>query len=262
LRNHRKILVVDGEVAFTGGMNLGDRHLVASSDNHRPVVDAHFRVHGPVVTQIEDVFLADWTFVTGAGPAQPPRPVQERHGDAICRAVVDGPDEDLDSLVTILVGAISSARTSVAIMTPYFLPTPGICAALQAAALRGVAVDVILPDDNNLPFVDWATRNMLGELLHRGVRVYYQPPPFAHSKLFLVDEHYAQVGSANMDPRSLRLNFELVVEVYDEAFTGTLAEHFRSIKAKSTELTIADLDGRPIHVKARDAIAWLFSPYL
>lgn len=262
LRNHRKLLIVDGQLGFTGGMNIGDRHLLDGGASRRPVVDLHFRIEGPVVAQMEEVFLDDWAFATGHEVADVAMPIRDRQGTAICRAVVDGPDEDLDSLVTLLVGAISSARSSVSIMSPYFLPSPGICAALQAAALRGVEANVILPEDNNLPFVDWATRNMLHDLLRWGVRVFYQPPPFAHSKLFLVDDHYAQIGSANLDPRSLRLNFELVVEVYDAPFTRTLAEHFTSILATAREVTIEQLDARPIHIKARDATAWLFSPYL
>jgi cardiolipin synthase len=162
----------------------------------------------------------------------------------------------------VLVGAVAAARSRVAIMTPYFLPPPGLSAAMEAAALRGVEVDVILPAKNNLPFVDWAARNMLRELLRWGVRVYYQPPPFVHSKLFIVDGHYAQIGSANLDPRSLRLNFEFVVEVYDTSFAAQLAEHFTAAKGRSQELSVADLDARSLPVKTRDALAWLFSPYL
>ena len=134
------------------------------------------------------------------------------------RTITDGPNEDLDRLALILAGAVSSARERVRIMTPYFLPSRGLIGAMQSAALRGVAVDVILPLRNNLPFMDWATRNMLWELLERGIRVFYQPPPFAHSKLFVVDDQYGLIGSPNIDPRSLRLNFELAVEIYDRQF--------------------------------------------
>jgi cardiolipin synthase len=259
LRNHRKILVVDGKVAFTGGINIRERYL--STVRERGIVDLHFRLEGPVCAQIEAVFAHDWSFVTGDTAAIPPV-VHETRGTALCRAVTDGPDDDIDRLTELLVGAIGHARRRVAIMTPYFLPPREIIAPLQAAALGGVDVAVILPERNNLPYVHRATRHMLWELLQRGVRVYYQPPPFAHSKLLYVDDDYAQIGSANLDPRSLRLNFELNVEVYDRATVAALAEHFESTRRRSRAVTLADVDGRRLPTKIVDGIAWLFSPYL
>ena len=147
-------------------------------------------------------------------------------------------------------------------MTPYFLPPSSLVSALQAAALRGVEVSVILPQESNQPLVHWATRNVLRELLQYGVRISYRPPPFAHSKLFLVDDNYAIIGSANLDPRSLRLNFELVIEVFDAAFVATMGEHFQQVKDITTEETISGVDGRSLPARIRDAAAWLFSPYL
>jgi cardiolipin synthase len=135
-------------------------------------------------------------------------------------------------------------------------------AALQAAALRGVAVSVVLPEKSNLPFVHWATRNMLWELLEHGVRVYYQPPPFAHTKLFLVDDFYVQIGSANMDPRSLRLNFEFAVETYDTKAGRLAAEYLAGVIDRSREVTLEEVDGRGLPVRLRDSLAWLFQPYL
>lgn len=261
LRNHRKILVADGRTAFVGGMNLGDRHLAHNTQNPHRVADLHFRVRGPVVEQISHVFMEDWRFVTGEHLKTPAAEIAEQ-GDSICRTIMDGPNEDLDKLHTILVCAISAARKRIAIMTPYFLPTRELISALQAAALRGVKTEVILPAQNNLPFVHWATRNLLWEILQRGVRVFYQPPPFAHSKLFIVDNHYAQIGSANIDSRSLRLNFELNIEVYDRAFAKTLTAHFEKALHRSREVTLDEVDSRPLPVRIRDSVAWLFTPYL
>jgi len=261
LRNHRKILVADGRVAFMGGMNIGDRHLAQNANNPSRVIDIHFRIEGPVVNQLEKVFLEDWTFCAGE-QALVPSDFTVDAGNVICRTVIDGPNEDLDKLATILLGAISSAKHRISIMTPYFLPSREIISALQIAALRGVEVEVILPAKNNLPFVHWATRNMLWELLQKGVRVYYQPPPFVHSKLFIVDNHYAQIGSANFDPRSLRLNFELVLEIYDKETAGNLGEHVKKCRDRSEEISLEQIDTRPIAVRIRDAMAWLFSPYL
>ena len=262
LRNHRKILVIDGRVAFTGGMNIGDRHLADRSDNPDRVVDAHFRLIGPVVGQLQQVFLDNWSFVTGGAAECFPVDDREAAGPAECRTIVEGPDEDLDKLLSILVGAVSAARRQVAIMTPYFIPPRELVGALQAAALRGVDVTVILPGKNNLPFVSWASRNMLWEILQRGVRVFLQPPPFVHTKLFLVDGHYVQVGAANMDPRSLRLNFELVVEIYDREFAQTINRHFEAVRERSREITLEEVDSRPLPVRIRDGLAWLMSPYL
>ena len=261
LRNHRKVLVADGWVAFTGGMNIGDRHLAGDRDNPRGTRDVHFRLEGPIAFQLERVFLHDWAFVSGE-IREPTVATAPPAGGAICRAVVDGPDEDLDKLVTILVGAVSAARHKVAIMNPYFLPPRTLIGALQAAALRGVEVTVILPALNNLPYIHWASRNMLWELLERRVRVFYQPPPFVHSKLFLVDDQYVQIGSANLDPRSLRLNFELVVEVFDRQLSERVAAHLETVRRQSREVTLEELDGRRFFERLRDSFAWLFTPYM
>jgi len=261
LRNHRKIMTADGECAFVGGMNIGDRHLAGNLENPSRVRDAHFRLQGPIVNQIEEIFLEDWAFATGE-VLSPGRTVSTAAGTAVCRAVSDGPNDDLDKLSTILVGAISLARERVYIVTPYFLPSRDMIAALQIAALKGARVAVVLPGKNNLPFVHWATRNMLWELLQKGVRVYYQPPPFVHTKLFLVDDMYVQVGSANIDPRSLRLNFELVVEIFDQEFARGIRGDVEKAIARSREVTLEEIDDRPLHARTRDALAWLFTPYL
>jgi cardiolipin synthase len=261
LRNHRKILVADGCIGFIGGMNIGDRHLAERVDNPSRVVDAHLGLAGPIVTQVEHIFLEDWGFCTGESITLPqPRAVGA--GNMICRTIVDGPNEDIDRLSTIIVSAVSAAQSHILIMTPYFLPSRELIAALQAAALRGVGVTIILPSKNNLPFVHWAMRNMLWELLVWGIRVFYQPPPFVHTKLFVVDNHYAQVGSANIDPRSLRLNFELAVEVFDRGFVEILTDHIQKCRKQSAEVSLKDCDSRRLPVKIRDALAWLFSPYL
>jgi cardiolipin synthase len=261
LRNHRKILVADGEVGFTGGINITDSHLAERHENSDRVVDLHFRLKGPVVKQIEQVFIEDWGFLTGTveGSAQGG---STQEGSAACRVITEGPNEDLDKLVMILIGAISAARTSIVIMTPYFLPPRGLLAALQAAALRGLRVTIILPAKNDSRLVHWATRNLLWELLERGVRVYYQPPPFVHTKLVIIDEHYLHIGSANIDPRSLRLNFELAVEVFDRPLAKILTEHMESVIQRSQPVMLEDLDDRPLPVRVRDSLAWLLSPYL
>lgn len=260
LRNHRKILVVDGEVAFTGGMNIADYHVLGDGRGYR-VADLHLRLTGPVVSQIEAVFAEDWHFATGQALPEP-KPVPPGAGGAACRAITDGPNEDLDRLALVLLAAVSAAQRRIGIMTPYFLPGRELIGALQAAALRGVEVSILLPGKNNLPYVHWATRNLLWELLQHGVEVRYQPPPFVHTKYLLVDDDYAQVGSANLDPRSLRLNFELNVEVFDADFNAALAAHFAAAWDASRPVTLAEISRRGLAERTRDALCWLFSPYL
>ena len=263
LRNHRKILAVDGIDAFVGGMNIGDRHLVGPGGGGRsPVVDLHFGLQGPVVDQIETVFAEDWHFTTGEVIEPVRAAVSRATGPALCRAFTDGPNEDLDTLALVLHGAASVARERIDIMTPYFIPPAGLVTALQAAALRGVQVRIVLPAKNNLPYVHWATRNMLGELLAFGVDVRYQPPPFVHTKLFLVDGHYAIIGSPNLDPRSLRLNFELAVEIFCSETVAGLEAHCDQVAQVSRRVTLEEVDDRPLAVRVRDATCWLFSPYL
>lgn len=260
LRNHRKLLVVDGQRGFTGGMNLGDSHLMLSERSHR-IADVHFVIDGPAVAQMEQVFLEDWAFTTGEAQ-QLSTPGEPRPDGALCRIITDGPNEDLDRLVMTLIGALSAAREEVWVVTPYFLPPRSLSTALEAAALRGVTVNILLPAENNLPFIHWATRHMLSELIQWGVRIYYQPPPFAHTKLFIVDRRYAQVGSANIDPRSLRLNFELNAEIYDRTIAAEMAADCERIRARARRISEQELTQRLPLERLRDAVCWLASPYL
>jgi cardiolipin synthase A/B len=260
LRNHRKILLIDDDLAFSGGMNISDRHLMSRDSNAHRVVDVHFAIRGPVTVSLLSIFLSDWHFAGGNECARPGRAATA--GTGLCRAIADGPDEELDRLLILLVGAIGLAHRRVAIMTPYFVPPRELLGALQAAALRGVDVSILLPGRNNLFFVHRATRHMLWELLQRGVRVYYQPGPFVHSKLMLIDDDYAQIGSANLDPRSLRLNFELTLEIYDRALVEQLDQHYSCARARAEEVHLADVDARRMPTRMLDGAAWLFSPYL
>jgi len=262
LRNHRKLLLLDGTRGFTGGMNISERHLAARQDRPRRVIDLHFDLSGPVISHLEEAFAEDWAFATGEPAATCMLPSASSPGDALCRGITDGPNEDLDKLTWILLSAIAAARRRLLIMTPYFVPDRTIILALIGAALRGVQVTVLLPGLNNLPFVHWASRAMLWELLQHGVRVFYQPPPFVHSKLLVVDDDYALIGSANIDARSLRLNFEFNLEVYDRTFATELAAHFEASREASTETSLEKLDARLLPERIRDGIARLAAPYL
>ncbi len=262
LRNHRKILVCDCKTAFVGGMNIGAHHLAENIKNKSRVVDINFHLTGPVVKQIAQIFTEDWNFITGEDFTPDIPEIESEADNAKCRVIAEGPNEDFDKLASILAGAVASARKRILVMTPYFLPNREMISSLQTAALKGVEVDILLPSKNNLPYVHWATQNMLWELLSKGVNIYYQPPPFVHSKLFAVDDYYTHIGTANIDPRSLRLNFELVVEVYDESFNSSVSKHILNCRNKSRKVTLEEVDSRSIFLRTRDSLAWLFYPYL
>jgi len=263
LRNHRKMLIIDGRQAFTGGMNIRSRHMPTISSPDTAIHDMHFSVRGPVVNDLQRAFLKDWHFVTGEILVNPHYfPAIESQGNAVVRCISDGPDSEIRKLEQIIMGALSCADRSVLIMTPYFTPDRPMVSALITSALRGVDVRIVLPLKNNLPFVHWATRAMLAELLANGVLVYYQPPPFVHTKLLLVDEVWTLVGSANWDARSLRLNFELNLSVYDAAFADLVRQHFDRAFLRTHQVTLDEIEKRTLAVKLRDGFFHLFLPYL
>jgi cardiolipin synthase len=261
LRNHRKLLTVDGRIGFTGGINIG-RSWLSQKIDQGDVLDLHFQAQGPVVGHIEDAFLEDWHFATGEEVSTFPHSPPLEDGTAYCRGIGAGPNEDFEKLRWLIMGALDCARQRVRIMTPYLIPDRDLISSVNSAALRGVKVEIILPGRSNLPYVHWATRAYLWELLEYGTRIYYRPPPFAHSKLLLVDTFFALVGSANLDPRSLRLNFEFNLEVFDPGTVKTLAEHFEQTRRVSHQVSLEEMDARPLPVRLRDSFCKLFSPYL
>jgi len=262
LHNHRKLLVADGIIGFTGGMNIRQGNVLTDKPR-KPVQDLHFKVEGPVVAQLQEAFANDWEFCTKeilAGDAWFPELAD--HGKSIARVITDGPDADYDKARWTLLGALSCAQSSVQILTPYFLPDSSLITALNLAALRGVQVDIILPAENNLPFVHWASRAMWWQVLERGCRLWLTPPPFDHSKLMIVDNHWVLLGSANWDPRSLRLNFELNVECYGRDFAQGMSAIVRRKLQQAKPVALQEVDGRSLPAKLRDSFARLFTPYL
>ncbi|WP_111747477.1 phospholipase D-like domain-containing protein [Salinisphaera orenii] len=258
LRNHRKMLVIDGKRAFTGGMNIDNAHRFHGGHG---ISDSHFKLVGPVVGQIETVFLEDWAFVTDQWDP-PSAPALASAGTIACRAFENGPARDPGRLSSLIQCAVANAAERVIIASPYFLPDAALMGALEAAALRGVDVRVVLPSVSNLAYVDWASRHSIGPLLNRGVQVFLRPAPFAHTKLLMVDSDYAMVGSPNMDPRSLRLNFEFAVEIYDASSVSSIDDYLERNLAISTPYTLADHRARGVLGRLRDGCCWLASPYL
>jgi cardiolipin synthase len=262
LRNHRKSLVIDGQIAFTGGMNIRHGNVLADKPKS-PVQDLHFRVEGPVVSELQEAFVNDWAFTTQEIlDGEIWFPELKESGDVIARVIPDGPDADFENARWTLLAALAEAQTSVQILTPYFLPDATLISALNLASLRGVRVDIILPAKNNLPPVHWASRAMWWQVLERGCKIWLTPPPFDHSKLMIVDGHWVLLGSANWDARSLRLNFELNVECYGRKFAQEMEKIIAKKISAAHEVTKSEVDARILPAKLRDAIARLFSPYL
>jgi cardiolipin synthase len=260
LRSHKKILVVDGLVAFTGGMNIGDENVMVTHPA-TPVHDLHFRIEGSVVGQLVEAFLADWAFVTNeelGGVAWLRRDIQ-RDG-APARVIDSGPDEDIEKIEFAVLQAITCAKRGISVMTPYFLPDERLITALSLAAMRGVAVTIVVPEQSNHRLVDWATRANVGPLLSHGVGIWRCPPPFHHTKLMVVDDEWCLIGSSNWDIRSFRLNFELCMEIYDRDLAATLSAIMQHSRGRA--LTEAELDRRPLPIRLRDAGARLMLPYL
>ncbi len=262
LRTHRKICVVDGQIGFTGGMNIRVNHLL-SAPSPMPTADVHFRLEGPVVAQLQEVFAEDWLFSTGESLQGDLwfRPLKVS-GDVICRGIADGPDETNHALAWALQAAISSAKKRVRIVTPYFLPDMALATALGVAATRGIEVDIIIPARSNLRLVQWASVAQLWQVVSFGCRVWVTPPPFDHAKLMTVDGQWSLIGSTNWDPRSLRLNFEFNCEAYDAHFTEKLDALIEERLLRARRLNLDELQARPLPVRVRDGLARLVSPYL
>lgn len=262
LRNHRKILVIDGRVGFTGGMNIREGHDLRMKPKH-PINDCHFRIDGTVVHDLRSVFASDWKFSSGEQLTGPKWfPAIEPIGESLARGIASGPDDDFDTLRLTFLGALSCAKQSVRIVTPYFVPDGDLISALCVTALRGIVVDIFVPEQNNLLLVHWAMMGQIGEILQHGCRVWLTPLPFDHTKLLIVDDAWCLIGSANWDSRSLRLNFEFDVECSDAELVAELNEIVDLKLESSRRLTIDELNRRSLVSKLRDGVARLASPYL
>ncbi|HZL44030.1 MAG TPA: phospholipase D-like domain-containing protein, partial [Verrucomicrobiae bacterium] len=243
-------------------MNIRVGHWLSKNPSS-PVQDLQFRIEGPVVAQLQEVFTDDWLFTTGESlRGETWFPPLESQGPVISRGIADGPDEDMDKLRWTILAALASARETIRILTPYFLPDPSIISALNVAALRGVEVDILLPARNNLRVVHWASEAQWWQVLENGCRLWLAPPPFDHSKLLVVDDCWTFVGSANWDPRSLRLNFEFNVESYDAQLAARLAALFDAKRSQARRIRLQDVDARSFPVRLRDGIARLLTPFL
>jgi len=258
-RNHRKILVVDNEVAFTGGQNWGDEY----SERHcmgRLRRDLHVRVRGPAVACIRRVFHEDWSLATGRD--LPPRPVPGAEGDLAVRVIPHGPDEENERLTTVLATAIHGAREEVLVVTPYFVPGEAMRGAVRIAALRGARVTLLVPERSDALVADLAARRHFDRLLDAGVEIRLAQGPFLHAKALVADRCWATVGSANYDQRSFQYNYELNIEVADRGFAERLHAHFAPLVEAARLLDEDEFDERPAWRRAAENAANLFEPLL
>lgn len=265
LRTHRKVLVVDGAVAFAGGMNIR-QGFTAEFALEASARDTHFRIRGPVVADIFAIAAEDWTFATDErldGEAWRIEEAAVEPGSPVfMRALPSGPDASLETNHKMLMGAFSVASRSIRIMSPYFLPDRELISALTTAARRGVDIDIVVPAANNLVLVDRAMTAQFDQVLRSYCRVWRAQGPFDHSKLLAVDGTWAFVGSSNLDPRSLRLNFEIDLEVLDAGFAGGIDARIAAVIETAAPVELAELRARPFPVRLVDRLLWLGSPYL
>lgn len=263
LRNHRKILVVDGVLGFTGGVNIQACNL-AETDPRRRVLDVHFRITGPVVAQVAEAFIEDWAFASGellSPETWLPHPEPQRDG-GWARGIAHGPDSEEGPLSQIILAAVNQADQTVRVVSPYFLPDEPLMSALCLAAKRGVEVTIVTPRRPGLNPVEWAAESQFDRLLAAGCRLFASGPVFDHAKLMTIDGAWSLIGSSNWDPRSLRLNFEFNVEVYDPDFAAAVDAVIARRAAQARALSQAALKAHGRARLLRNRLIWLFQPYL
>ncbi len=261
-RTHRKIVVCDGRVGLTGGMNVDDCHdqSVTGAEAWR---DTHLRMEGDAVAPLALAFLEDWQYATDVVlDSAEYLPALTGEGTKLVQLCASGPDAHPQSIHAVYFTAITTARRRVWISTPYFVPDESMQSALSGAALRGVDVRVLLPGTSDQPLVDAAARSYFPELLAAGVRIHAYGPPALHAKTMLVDSDAAIVGSANLDNRSLRLNFEVVAICYGDEPVATLERMFEADLRQAVEITPETLKRQTLPRRLFEGAARLLSPML
>ncbi len=263
LRNHRKIVVVDGVTSFTGGLNVGDEYKgqMAGLGAWR---DVHLRIRGPASGELQRVFFQDWAFATGhfIAPADYFAHDPAPKGSATIAIVPSGPDTRTEAIHRLFVGAIGGAAREVAVTTPYFVPNESLMVAMELAAMRGVRVKLVLPSRSNHTVTFQAGRSFYAQLIEAGVEISEYQPGMVHSKTLVADSQVALVGSANMDLRSFRLNFEVHTLVHDERTAASLREEFDKDMAQSRLVQASEWDRRGSLLRIKEGAARLVSPLL
>jgi len=261
-RNHRKILVVDGETAFVGGLNFADRYQ-DGVPGIGPWRDTHLKVTGGGATALQIIFMADWYFVSKEilKGKKYFKPFELGNGKLV-QITPSGPDSDWESIGQAYFAAIASATDYVYISTPYLMPTDDIVTALKTSALGGIDVRIIVPGLSDAITPKWGTNSYIEELLEAGVKIYFYKAGFTHSKVIVVDGVFSSVGTANLDFRSLETNFEVNAMIYDEEIAGILTSQFLDDQDKSEIVVLEEWKKRPRMSKIKESFSRLISPML
>lgn len=259
-RNHRKIVVVDGKIGYTGGMNINDAYI---NGYPQPWRDTQLRIEGEAVKMLQATFMLDWRFTTGEELEQqryfPPVEVEEK---ALMQIVASGPDTEFPGIMHAYFNALCTARNYAYIATPYFVPNQSMLTAMQTAALSGVDVRLLIPKDCEIETINLTAHSYLESLMEAGVKVYFYQPGFIHAKILITDDVFASVGSANMDIRSFETNFEINAVLYDERVTHELKEQFLDDLKKARLLDLEEFRQRSVRRKLLEGVARLVAPML
>lgn len=263
-RNHRKLVIIDGKVGYIGGFNIGDEYL-GLNKNFGEWRDTHLKVVGGAVLQMQAQFLMDWNLASSGrlelSETYFPETV-ERKGNIGMQLVASGPDTEYQEIKNAYIKMIYSAKESICLQTPYFVPDESLMTALRIAALSGVNVRIMLPSKPDHFFVYWATHSYLGEMLASGVQIFLYERGFLHAKTLVVDSKIASVGTTNLDIRSFKLNFEMNAFIYDTKTATQLMTIFEGDVTYSRQLTVEDYANRPLFNRFRESISRLLSPIL
>lgn len=263
-RNHRKIVVIDGRVGYIGGFNVGDEY-IGLSRKFGYWRDTHLRVEGSAVHPLQTRFILDWNQASARHDIEYDEvffPAIPEKGKTTMQIVSSGPDEEWEQIKDGYLKLINMAKESIYIQTPYFIPDASFYDAIRIAALSGIDVRVMIPNKPDHPFVYWATYSYAGQLLKAGARVYIYDNGFIHTKMIVIDGKASTVGTANIDVRSFKLNFEINAFIYDEKVSTDLAELFHQDVELSTELTVDIYLSRTKMIKTKESIARLLAPIL
>ena len=266
LRNHRKLIVIDGKKAFIGGINISSDNDSRSAKKDRYIHDLHCEVEGPVVGELQFSFLRDWFFLGFSSTVELLKPEYFPHidacGNSIARIVASGPGLDYEATEKVYMTAVSTAKEYIWLMTPYFVPDRAFIKALCNSVARGVEVSIIIPAKNNHWYIQLATKSLYPKLLEAGVKIYEKHGPFSHAKAMLIDGEWAKMGSSNCDIRSFRLNFELDFIISNGDFMHQLHNQFKTEFNASTEIDLKDVVNKSIARQLAENICALFTPVL
>ncbi len=262
-RNHRKIVVVDGEIGFTGGINVSDKYIKAE-DELGIWRDTHLRIEGPSVRGLSAVFANDWYFVNQKEELQQAKyfPTVTKRGDSTVQVVYSGPDSDFASILQQYFTIITQAKEYVYIANSYIIPGEAVLEALVTTALSGVDVRVLLPQASDSGLVKWTVRSYFEQLLHAGVKIFLYQDRFLHSKVIIADDTLASVGTANLDVRSFEQNFEINAVIYDPAVVKSLKADFAKDFENCLEVKLDAFKNRPYTERLLEGGARIFSPVL